>query len=535
MQELLNQILEYVRGCWRFRLHALLTAWVVALLGWGVVFSLPDVYEANAQVFVDTRTALRPVLENLVLDQDVNAQLNLVRQSLLANPQLELVAQEVGLIDMRSMTPDKRARVVNDMRERIKVSVRTASTQSNERDPGSIYTIQYRDSSRERAIQVVETLTNNLIENTLGGKRSGSEIAQKFLQDQIREYEMRLREAEDRLAAFKKNNIGLMPTDQGGYFQRLQAEMEAAERAQGQLALVMSRRTELEKQLRGEVPVAVSGAVSGGGASGARGGDTLSRLQEAQSRLDDLLLRFTERHPDVIAQRKTLEELKQRRAEEIEALRRGDPNAIAASGASLNPVYQSIQLALNQADVEAAALRRQIANHQAKIAELRKMLDTMPQVEAEFARLNRDYDVTRANYSALVERLEKSRLGEQATTTGSVRFDIIEPPNAGFTPVSPPRSMLILGVLAGAFAAAIGVALLMDQLNPVFRNIRSLAEQTGLRVLGAVSLINLEQHRRTTIRTCVGYAAAALALCVVGVIVLQMSRIGLRLDMTFRT
>ena len=39
--------------------------------------------------------------------------------------------------------------------------------------------------------------------------------------------------------------------------------------------------------------------------------------------------------------------------------------------------------------------------------------------------------------ATLVERLEKSRLGEEASTSGSVRFDVIEPPNAAFTPISP--------------------------------------------------------------------------------------------------
>src|SRR5690242_16969173 len=98
MQEILDQIIDIIRGSWRFRRYAILTAWILAPIGWMAIFALPDVYRANSRVFVDTKTALKPALENLVLDQDVNAQLNLVRQSLLAGPQLEPVAQEVGLV-----------------------------------------------------------------------------------------------------------------------------------------------------------------------------------------------------------------------------------------------------------------------------------------------------------------------------------------------------------------------------------------------------------------------------------------------------
>jgi uncharacterized protein involved in exopolysaccharide biosynthesis len=87
MQELLDQVLDQVRGAWRYRRYALITAWVVAVLGWLALFSMKDVYQASTRVFVDTKTALKPVLQGLTLDQDVSAQLNLVRQSLLSQPQ----------------------------------------------------------------------------------------------------------------------------------------------------------------------------------------------------------------------------------------------------------------------------------------------------------------------------------------------------------------------------------------------------------------------------------------------------------------
>ena len=59
------------------------------------------------------------------------------------------------------------------------------------------------------------------------------------------------------------------------------------------------------------------------------GGDTVSRIQEMQAKLDELLLRYTDRHPDVIAARAALADLKQRRINEMESLRRGDASAVA--------------------------------------------------------------------------------------------------------------------------------------------------------------------------------------------------------------
>jgi polysaccharide chain length determinant protein (PEP-CTERM system associated) len=321
-----------------------------------------------------------------------------------------------------------------------------------------------------------------------------------------------------------------MPTEAGGYFMRLQLEIDAVTKTQNSLAVATSRREELSRQLRGDAPIAAAsgGAVSqpGGGASS---GDTLTRIKETQARLDELLMRFTDRHPDVVAARENLEQLKARRAVEMDALKRGDPSAIASSGVGANPVYQSIQLALNQTDVEIASLRRELTGHQAKVAELRTMLDTMPQVEAEYARLNRDYDVTKANYTALVERLEKSRLGEEASTSGSVRFDVVEPPNADFAPISPMRSLLVLGVLILSIGAGCVIAFLLHTLRPVFTSVKSLAESTGLVVLGSVSMAWLEQHNHTRRKSYIRYAVATAGLFVVGAVVLQLSRMGFRL------
>jgi polysaccharide chain length determinant protein (PEP-CTERM system associated) len=531
MQEILQQIIEIARGSWRFRRYALLGAWVVAIAGWVLVFSLTDMYQASSRVFVDSRTALKPVLQGLTLDQDVNAQLNLVRQSLLSHPQLEPVAQKVGLVDRRTMNPQQVVRAIGELRERVDVGV-TSAGEAGDRDAGSIYSIRYNDESRERALQVVETLQTNLIENTLGGKREGSEGAQKFLETQIRELERRLRESEDRLADFKKGNVGMMPAETGGYFARLQLEMDAVTKTQTALGVATSRREELSRQLRGDMPIAAgTGMAPQTGAGGAGGGDTMSRIKETQARLDELLLRFTDRHPDVVAARENLAQLKARRTSEVEALRRGDPGAIAASGVGANPVYQSIQLALNQTDVEIASLRRELSGHQSKVVELRNMLDTMPQVEAEFARLNRDYDVTKANYTALVERLEKSRLGEEASTSGSVRFDVIEPPNADFSPISPMRSILVLAVLVASIAAGCAIAFLLHTLRPVFTSVKGLAEATGLVVLGSVSMAWLEQHKHTRRKSYLRYAVAIGGLFVLGAVVLQLNRMGVRLPL----
>lgn len=523
MQALLHKVLEELKGAWRFRRYALAAAWAVCVLGWLGVMAMPDVYEANARIFVDTRTALTPVIQGLAIGQEVDAQLNFVQQSMLGTPQLERVAREAEL-NVSGISAEQHAVMIAKLRDRIKLE-RVGGSGTNS---GAVYTISFRDPDRVRSLRVVDTLLNSFVEDILGGKRTSSEAAQRFLEGQIQDYESRLRLAEQRLADFKRQNVGVMPGEQGDYFARLQSEIEAEKKAQTSLAIATRRRTELSRQLRGdaatapvEIPQGIGGANAGGGTS--------QRIKEAQTKLDELLLRYTDKHPEVTALRETLVELEKRRQSEIQALLRGDPGAAAASGATSNPVFQSIQLALNQADAEIAAMRGDLVERQQRIAELRRMVDTVPKVEAEFARLNRDYDVTKGQYTALVERLEQTRLGEQAQQTGAVRFEVIDPPNSKFTPVQPKRAILVAMVLVVGLAAGAALAYVLHQLRPVFANARNLGDVTGLPVLGTVSMSWPARYAAEVRQAFLRYSAVFVTLLITFVVVMRYAGAGAEL------
>ncbi len=532
MTPFLEQLFDDVRGAWRFRWAALAVAFVVALIGWAVVFALPDRYEADARVFVDTRTALKPALQGLTIDQNVDAQINYVHQSLLEGPKLERIAQDTGVLPATVTDPRARARVLDTLSERIVLTVASAGNQGDERSTaGTIYSFHYTDPSRERSLRVVKTLVDTFVEETLGGKREGSENAQKFLETQIKDYEQRLSAAEDKLATFKKANVGLMPAEQGGYFAQLQNETDAAKKAETDLSIAMSRRDELAKQLHSDE--AISAAGSSGPVMGTHGvsggGDTLSRIQETQAKLDELLLKYTDKHPDVIATRATLAELKARRQTELESLRRGDASAVASSGAGNNPVYQNIQLELNKEEVQIAALRRELEQHQSTVAELRQRLNSAPEVEAEFQQLNRDYDVNKAQYTALLESYQKARLGERADNAGSVRFEVVLPPTSPVVPVWPKRTTWLAEIWLAALALGAGAAYGLHVLRPIVSSVRNMNEMTAFPVLGVVGVAFPTQERRLFWGYLWRFSAAGACLVIALGVALVLNWAGARL------
>jgi polysaccharide chain length determinant protein (PEP-CTERM system associated) len=505
MMHQLDSLLEQLRGLWRFRWIGMAVAWVVLVFALVVITVLPNRYEASATVFVDTQTAVSAATRTLTLDENTDSQIQQVREALLGGPQLGKIADDTGLT-ARARTPEERQRVIDKLRNQIQIALRAGAAAG-----GGTYVISYTNTDRQTSLKVVDQFVNTFVQDALGGKRAGSEQAQQFLTQQIAELEKRLRDAEESLATFKKEHVGLLPGNQTDYFNRLDTELADLDTAQTKLSVATMRRNELEHQLRGEDPLVPGGAAKGA-AAGVPASDTATRLQQSQQQLDELLLNYTEKHPKVIELRNTIAELQKRLNDEISAARNGDASAAARTGLAASPVYQNLKLQYDQVGVEIAGLQADIANHRQRVASLRSMMNTAPEVEAQFSRLNRDYTVVKAQYEALVEQLGRARLGEQAAQTGLVRFDVVDPPRAGFDPVFPKRPLLAVAALVAAIVAGIGMAFLLNLLRPAFGSVQHLHEMTGLPVLGAVSMTWIERYEAQMRRSALRLAGATLGM-----------------------
>ena len=154
----------------------------------------------------------------------------------------------------------------------------------------------------------------------------------------------------------------------------------------------------------------------------------------------------------------------------------------------MNPVYQNLRMSLSQADADLAEMRGQMAAQQAVVAELRSRVNTIPEVEAELARLNRDYEVNKTQYDTLLQRLESAKISESAEqNTESVKFRVIEPPTVPVKPSGPVRPALNSLVLLAALAAGLGLAILFSLMHPTFTTRDLLQKVTGIRVIGTVT------------------------------------------------
>jgi capsular polysaccharide biosynthesis protein len=181
-----------------------------------------------------------------------------------------------------------------------------------------------------------------------------------------------------------------------------------------------------------------------------------------------------------------------------------------------------LKLELSRVQVELAELRQQITEKESAVATLKSRVNTVPETEAELTRLNRDYEVNKAQHQALLQRLESARLSQSAeTSTEQVRFRIIEPPTEPLIPIGPKRALFMTAVLCAALGAGIVLAFFINQLKPVFLSRGMLANITGLPVLGSISYVAPKSkqgffRRDPVLITLAGGALFMLYMLVVG-------------------
>src|SRR5882672_10407511 len=135
MHELADQLLSHLKAIWRYRWYAIVFAWIIALGGWALVYyAMPDRYQADARVYVDTQTVLRPLLSGLAVQPNVEQMVTMMSRTLISRPNLEKVIQMANL-DVGLNTDDDRARLIARLTQEI--AIKRAADREN------LYTISY--------------------------------------------------------------------------------------------------------------------------------------------------------------------------------------------------------------------------------------------------------------------------------------------------------------------------------------------------------------------------------------------------------
>jgi len=182
-------------------------------------------------------------------------------------------------------------------------------------------------------------------------------------------------------------------------------------------------------------------------------------------------------------------------------------------------VSPQLKAALVSAESQIASLRARVGEYESRYARAVGNAKRMPEVEAAYAQLNRDYGAIKKNYDDLVQRRESAAISQGMSTVSSVaEFRLIDPPRVSPQPVAPDRLILLPLAFLASLAAGVFACFAAYQVRPTFSDARSLRELTGLPLLGAVShfstMTDQLRARKEKIRLMGGVGALALSYVV---------------------
>jgi polysaccharide biosynthesis protein PslE len=181
-------------------------------------------------------------------------------------------------------------------------------------------------------------------------------------------------------------------------------------------------------------------------------------LYKVESREQELASKFSDKHPQVLALRSTIGELKGILAEQ--ALLNESSTATSLRGRAARLAEQHTQLAVEL-----------------------KELNTR---DMQLGLLQREVDLAESRYKTYADKLEQARINDQLDKERISNITLVQP--ASFVAKSSgPRKIYVLGLgfVLAAFGS-VGIALLAAILDPVLKRLADIEDTLRLPVLGAV-------------------------------------------------
>jgi len=237
-----------------------------------------------------------------------------------------------------------------------------------------------------------------------------------FLEKQLANNEKELRRTEREVLEFKKKNIDGLPEQARQYYDLL-FELQ---KQQSTTEVAVSRIGSLKRlgrvRLNAENPLTES---------------RISNTRPYQSAIFDVNSRLAaarasgkgEEHPEIVALKANLDEL-ERLAKEAET---------SGSGTDVerrrNPTYNAIQDNLRGLDADEETARSELGRLRRDLERVRSVVDRLPELDAQYADLQRSYDTSRGLHSSIFAQLKATRLQyDLEKASAQSRYEIISPP-----------------------------------------------------------------------------------------------------------
>jgi uncharacterized protein involved in exopolysaccharide biosynthesis len=155
---------------------------------------------------------------------------------------------------------------------------------------------------------------------------------------------------------------------------------------------------------------------------------------------------------------------------------------------ALNPLHQSAEAELSQAQSHIAGLLAQRASLMKDLQSARAREGTLERVTAEYNDLQRQKMISENDYLLYQKKMEEAHIADALDQHKFLNVSVLEDPVAPVLPVSRHSAFVLTLGFVLAILLSFGVALAVDSYNSLIRTPDELTVRTGQPILAAVSV-----------------------------------------------
>lgn len=471
--------LEILERRWHLIVIPLFVALFLTLI---IGSKLPKYYRSETVVMLDPQKVPLDVVKSGSMD--LSQRLQLINQQILSRTQLEKIVDTFGLYRDFRGTRDE---VIDQMRADIQLEIVRDRRIRDENV--TAFRLAYLARSPELAQQVTRQLGSLYIQENLKVREQIAEGTHEFIDAELQKARETLQQQEEAMRKFKSTHMGALPQQETSNLQLiaqyqalLQSNTEALTRAQ-------QSKQYLQSLLEVSAP---------------KPPEKVQALEQARMELAIAEQKYTASHPDVVRLRAQVSALEKQQA--------------TSGKESMTPQLESQMKSL---DVEIKARSDRAKELEAKLRGVQGRIETLPLIEQQFTELSRDYEVSRANYQALLQKKNVTGMTvEMERGAKGENFRILDPASLPQKPTKPNMAMVFaVGMMIGC-ALGGGLAFVQEFRDRSIHSERDLKHYLHVPVLALMPVIHTQaswaelkrQRRRKWVISAASAGSAAAVL-----------------------
>jgi len=473
----------------------LIPALLAPIAGFGVSYLFSPKYTSTATLLVEGQKVPDDYVKS-VIPADFTQRVNTLEQQVVSDTKLRTLIQNNGFAK-----PDEENKLIDEIRNNTQfesgitlMGPAGAGISGAKKKPGSGASaasgvnIVYSDSNAERAQKICGALASSLVDENLRERAAAAGGTTDFLTRQLDDAKRALDEQDAKLADFKRQYMGQLPTDADNNMRMLMSMNSQLDATTQTLARAQQDKAYTESILAQQI-------ASWKASQATTNPQTLDQeLTQLQKQLMELQARYTDDYPDVIKTKADIAEVekKQKEMNAASAAASASDNGDKAKTADSPEIHQlrlqihQYESAITQATVDQKRLQSSISLYQSRTA-------MSPNIEEKYNELARDEANAKTLYQDLLTKKSSAALGtSMENQQQGEQMHVVNPASLPADPSFPNRPIFAAGGLGFGLGLGMIIAIWLEFSDKSIRTAKDAAAIMDLPLLISVPWLGEE-------------------------------------------